>query len=138
MKTYAARTMTAICFTGACLLGSTLFMPSQLYASDISARYIQAQGKQLVIEITAGPNPPALTILIQKFPDGVTMLSSAPPPNRYSAKKNKAKWLFRNLAPGKTKINMTLDRPVSSSEISAEVHFKPQQGGETLQVPVSK
>jgi len=122
-----------------CFLWAGLLMPALLQAAPgITARYVQSQGTQLVIEINVGSSPPASAILIQHLPPGVRILSSQPAAKHYSEKKNKAKWLFRNLRPGTSTVSMTLDRAVTKTEISAEIRFKPQQDGGMETIGVGK
>jgi len=119
------------------LIGVLLFGPVKIHAgSSVSARYIKSSGTQIVIEIDTGPAPPSSVILVQNFPTGATMLSSRPAASNYSPGRNTAKWLLKNLRPGKTTVSATLDREVSGSEISAEIRFVPSQGGrmETVRV----
>ncbi|HEJ83256.1 MAG TPA: hypothetical protein ENO25_01690 [Desulfobacteraceae bacterium] len=124
---------------GAFLLWSGLLMPAMLGAAPaISAGYVQARGTQLAIEITTGSNPPASAILVQQLPPGVRILASQPGFSNYDARRNQAKWLLRQLSPGKSTVTMTLDRAVSANEISAEIRFKPQQGGKMTTIQVKK
>jgi hypothetical protein len=143
METSMAQRMTKLfrlpLLAGACLLWTGLLMPALLLAEpDMSARYVKASGTQLVIEITAGSHPPASAILIQRLPGEVKILDSQPGYSNYNARKNRAKWLLRNLKPGKTKVRMTLDRSVSETNISAEIRFKPAQGGKMITIQVEK
>lgn len=107
-------------------------------APDITARYQSSDGSELQIEITIGSPPPTSAILIQHLPDGVEIVRSSPRTNNYSPGKNVAKWLFRNLSPGKKTVRITLSRSVSSSEISAELRFKPARGGSMTSIGVRK
>lgn len=133
------RALTLSVFFWICFVGGILLPTENLQAeSAISARYIQAQGTQLVIEVMAGPNPPASAILIQRFPQGVKMLSSHPDASNYDSRSNTAKWLLRNLRQGKTTISITLNRPVKGSEMSADLRFKPQGGRSMATIQVSK
>lgn len=125
--------------TGTCFLWAELLMPTLLQAAPaITARYVQSHGTQLVIEINAGSSPPASAILIQHLPPGVRILASQPEAKHYSEEKNKAKWLFRNLRPGRSTVSMTLDRAVTQAEISAVIRFKSQQNGEVETIGVGK
>ena len=109
--------------------GAMVLIPkTMLAASAISASYAKAHGSKLSIEVITGPNPPASAILIQRFPAGITMLNSRPSASNYNPQTNTAKWLLRDLRPGKSTVSITLNRPVSSSEISAELRFKPLGG----------
>lgn len=124
---------------GTCFLWAGLLMPTLLQAAPgITARYLQSQGTQLVIEINVGSSPPASAILIQHLPPGVHILNSQPEAKHYSEKKSKAKWLFRNLHPGRSTVSITLDRAVTKTEISAKIRFKAQQDGEMETIEVGK
>ena len=126
-------------FINICCSISILLRPDDLLgAPTISARYIQAQGTQLVVEVMTGSNPPASAILVQRFPPGVKMLNAQPGVSNYNQGSNTAKWLLRSLRPGRSTIRVTLDRAVRSSDVSAEVRFKPQKGGTMTSVPVSR
>ena len=143
MKTNMAQRITKLfrlsLLTGACLLWIGLLMPAMLLAEpDMSARYVKTSGTQLVIEITAGSQPPASAILIQRLPGEVKILDSQPGYSNYNARKNRAKWLLRNLKPGKSMVRMTLDRSVSETGISAEIRYKPVQGEKMITIQVGK
>lgn len=142
MKTCMAQKVSKVfqlsLLAGSCFLLTGLLPALLQAASGITARYVQAQGTQLVIEISAGSSPPVSAILIQHLPPGVRILGSQPEAKHYSEKGSKAKWLFRNLRPGTSTVNMTLDRAVTKTEISAEIRFKPQQDGEMEIIGVEK
>lgn len=106
--------------------------------AEASAVYTQAQGTLLAVEIRVGAPPPSSLILIQNLPPGVSLLSAQPPANNVNPGKGEAKWLLRDIAPGQFTIRMTLDRPVSAGDISAEIRFKSAQGGGMQTLPVAK
>jgi hypothetical protein len=143
MKTYIT-TMTSkklqlSLLASTCLLWTGLLMPVILQAAPvISAKYVQNNGTQLVIEITAGSNPPASAILMQRLPVGTRILASQPEVSNYNPKKSTAKWLLRNLKPGKSTVSITLDQAVKATEISAEIRFKPQPGEKMITIQVKK
>lgn len=123
----------------ACLLWAGLLMPAMLMAApEITARYSQSQGTRLVIEINVGASQPSSAILVQHLPAGVRILSSQPEPEQYGENRGRAKWLLRNLRPGKSTVSMTLDRAVSGADISAEIRFKSAQGGKMTTIQVEK
>lgn len=123
----------------ACLLWATLLSAAPAMAeSGVSARYAQSSGNQLAIEIITGSNPPASIILIQNLPPGVSIISASPAPGNYNGGQSQVKWLLRNPASGASKITMKLDRKVAASEISAQIRFKPAQGGQMTTQPVEK
>ena len=122
-----------------CLLWVGLLMPVTLQAApNISAKYVKNNGTQLMIEITAGSNPPASAILMQRLPAGTRIIASQPEVSNYNPNKNKAKWLLRNLRPGKSTVSMTLDHAVKATEIAAEIRFKPQPGKKMVTIQVGK
>lgn len=122
-----------------CLLTILLLDSVPLEAApDITARYRRSDGRELQIEITIGSPPPSSAILIQNLPAGVEITQSSPKVNNYSPGKNVAKWLFRDLTPGKKTVHITLNRPVSSSDISAELRYKPARGGSMTSIGVQK
>lgn len=114
-------------------------MPATLLAEpDISARYLQSSGTNLIIEITIGAKPPSPVILIQHLPGDARILNAQPRYSNYNTKKNMAKWLLRDLEQGTSKIRITLDRSVPETGISAEIRFKPQGGGKMTTIQVGK
>lgn len=124
---------------GAFLVLSMFMAPSMIEAaSSITARYSQSSGSQLMVEINIGTPPPASVILIQRFPSGTRMLNSKPKASNYNANKSRAKWLLRNLSPGKSTVRVTLDREVQADEVSAEIRFKPQDGDKMATIQVGK
>lgn len=128
-----------ICF---CLLFFPLLVLLLPWSSDaggeVSGVYTQAHGTLLVVEIRVGAPPPSSLILIQNLPPGISILGAQPPANNVNPGKGEAKWLLRDIAPGQFTIRMTLDRPVNAGEISAEIRFKPAQGGAMQSLPVAK
>ena len=137
MRQGLVKNIRLVLFAEMCILWAGLSIPAILHAeTNIRARYVRAQGTQLVIEITVGSNQPASAILIQHLPPGVRILSSQPEAKHYSEDRNRAKWLFRNLQPGVSTVSMTLDRAVSKTEISGEVRFKPQPEGTMVTIAV--
>jgi hypothetical protein len=105
---------------------------------DVSAVFTQTQGTLLAVEIRIGSPPPASLILVQNLPPGVGILDAQPPANNVNPGKGEVKWLLRSITPGQFTIRMTLDRPVDARDISAEIRFKPAQGGGMQTMPVAK
>ena len=122
-----------------CSLWAGLLMPVMLQAApNISANYVKDNGTQLMIEITTGSNPPASAILMLRLPAGTRIIASQPEVSNYNPKKNNAKWLLRNLRPGKSTVSMTLDHAVNATEIAAEIRFKPKPGEKMVTIQVGK
>ena len=91
-----------------------------------------------MIEITTGSNPPASAILMLRLPAGARIIASQPEVSNYNPEKNKAKWLLRNLRPGKSTVSLTLNQAVQATEISTEIRFKPQSGEKMVTIQVGK
>lgn len=106
--------------------------------AEVSAVYTQAQGTLLVVEIRVGAPPPSSLILVQNLPPGVTLIDAQPPANNVNPGKGEAKWLLRDIAAGQFTIRMTLDRPVVTREVAAEVRYMPARGGGMQTLPVAK
>jgi hypothetical protein len=120
------------------LLVVLLLPRTSVAGGEVSAVYTQNQGTLLVVEIRVGAPPPSSMILVQNLPAGVSILGAQPPANNVNPGKGEAKWLLRDIAPGQFIIRMTLDRPVNAGDISAEIRFKPAQGGDMRTLPVAK
>lgn len=112
--------------------------PGHTAPAALAARYLEAEGTQLAIEINPGPHPPSSLILVQHLPSGVRLLSSSPAANNVNTGKGEIKWLLHSMPPGILLVEMTLDRAVAGDEVSAEIRFKPPEGGEMTTLPVTK
>lgn len=118
---------------------AVLVLPVLLEAAPaVTASYSISSGTRLAIDINVSSPPPASIILVQHFPAGTTMVSAQPGASNYNPRRNVAKWLLRNLRPGKSTVTVTLDRSVSPGEVSAEIRFKPMDGRGMETIPVSR
>jgi hypothetical protein len=117
-----------------------LLLPARAHTASaaLAARYLEAEGTQLTIEINPGSPPPASLILVQRLPSGVRLLNSSPAANNINTDRGEIKWLLHSIPPGSLLVEMTLDRAVADDEISAEIRFKPPEGGEMTTLPVTK
>lgn len=128
---------TCSCLVFLFLLVALLLPRTSDAGAEMSAVYTQAQGTVLAVEIRVGAPPPSSLILIQNLPPGVSILGAQPPANNVSPGKGEAKWLLRDIGPGQFTIRMTLDRPVTTGDISAEIRFMPARGGAMQTMPVA-
>jgi len=111
------------------LILSTLSSPETLQAApQVTAQYSKSEGKEIVVEITVPSPPPSSIIFVQQLPTEVMIQRTQPKANSINQKKGKAKWLLRNLKPGKLSIRMFLDREVDRNEISGEIRFTASNG----------
>jgi hypothetical protein len=123
-----------------CLFALGILLPALSHAASVpvAARYLQAEGTRLTVEINPGSSPPSSLILVQRLPPGVQLLSSSPAANNVNTGKGEVKWLLHSIPPGSMLVEMTLDRAVAGDEVSAEIRFKPPEGGEMIILPVAK
>ena len=119
------------------ILAALLLPMTSDAGAGVSAVYTQDQGTVLVVEIRVGAPPPSSLILIQNLPPGIRILEARPPANNINPG-GEAKWLLRDITPGQITIRMTLDRPVSAGDISAEIRLKTAPGGGMLTLPVAR
>lgn len=111
---------------------------NQAAPASLTARYRQAEGTGLTVEINIGSPPPSSLILVQRLPPGIRLLSASPAANNVNTEKGEVKWLLHSIPPGSLLVEMTLDRAVAADEISAEIRYKPPEGGEMITQPVAK
>ncbi len=117
----------------------TLWGPAGLRAGElVSARYLQAQGRELVVKIIVGSPPPPSLILIQNLPAGVTIRRSRPPAQSVNAARGKAKWLLREVQAGTIVVRMSLDRAVSAATITGEIRYREPSSGTMVTLPIAK
>ncbi len=117
----------------------TLWGPARLRAGElVSARYLRAQGRELVVKIIVGSPPPPSLILIQNLPAGVAVRRSLPPAQSVNAAKGKAKWLLREVQAGTLIVRMSLDRVVSAASIAGEIRYREPSSGTMITLPIAK
>lgn len=119
------------------VLLALLFSGTVSAAAEVRANYSQAQGTNLIVQITIGAPPPRSLILVQRLPPGVQVLA-AQPASQTNTGQGEAKWLLRDLVPGQYTIRMTLDRPVDAGAIFGEIRYLPAQGGKMQSLPVAR
>ncbi len=117
----------------------TLWSPAGLRAGEpISARYLRAQGRELVVQIIVGSPPPPSLIVIQNLPAGVAVRRSLPPAKFVDAAGGKAKWLLREVQAGTIMVRMSLDRAVSAAAIAGEIRYREPKSGTMITLPITK
>jgi len=118
-----------------CLL--FLAFPGQAF-SQVSAAYQHIGDKEVVIRIEVDSPPPSSLILVQKLPPGAVIVYAEPPAEKISQAGGEAKWLFRQLQPGIITVSFSLDREISSAEVSGQIRFKSLQGQGMKTIPVNR
>ncbi|NOX79931.1 MAG: hypothetical protein GXP57_02355 [Deltaproteobacteria bacterium] len=123
----------------ACLVLIMLSLPARLRAGElVTARYLRAQGRKLVVKIIVGSPPPPSLIVIQNLPAGVAIRSSLPPAKSVNAAGGKAKWLLREVQAGTIMVRMSLDRAVSAAAIAGEIRYREPRSGTMVTLPITK
>ncbi len=122
-----------------CLVLVTLMAPAGLRAGElVTARYLRAQGRELVVKIIVGSPPPPSLIFIQNLPAGVTIRRSMPPAQSVNAAGGKAKWLLREVQTGTIVVRMSLDREVQAAAITGEIRYREPRSGTMITLPITK
>jgi len=115
----------------------SIFNPAILQAaSQVTVHYEKSSGSELVVEILVGSPPPTSLIFVQTLPADVIIEHTKPQAKSINAKKGKAKWLLRNLQPGKLSIRISLNREVRRDEISGEIRYKASERKGMIVEPV--
>ncbi|MGW8195365.1 MAG: hypothetical protein ACWGOX_13995 [Desulforhopalus sp.] len=94
----------------------------------VSARYLSASGKDIVLSLAIGTPAPASLIVEQYLPPGTTVLSTSPRAKKIDNTRGNVKWLFRNTASGNLRLSITLRAPINGG-ISATVRYRDPQSG---------
>ena len=91
----------------------------------VSAHYSEPRGTEISWQLSIHKEPPAVVIMIQNIPPGITLLTSTPPFHSYDQEAGTVKWLLTDLEPGELSMNMELDIPIrKKGEISGELLFE--------------
>ena len=107
----------------------TFFAFSEAFADQrVSGRYLKASGKNIVVELNISDTPPPLVIIVQKLPKGTEVIESIPRVKKYSPAKGVAKWLLRNVQPGKMLITLNLKNPIADGVLKGEVRYRDNSG----------
>ncbi len=102
----------------------------------VSGRYISSQGKQIVLELDIAKPPPSNLIVQQFLPAGVNIVSSSPGAIKFDAGKGKAKWLIKQVKPGKMLFSMDLSEEITSGAVRAEVLCRDKKTGEMAEIVI--
>ncbi len=130
MKKLTCRSLFMIGVLCAGLLGCLTALPSTARAGGIvSCKYLRAGGHNIQLELQVAGKAPVTIIVLQNFPVGVRIVDSRPAMKKYNKKKGQAKWLLKNVGPGRKILSMELDKSVKPTEINGELRYRPPNGG---------
>lgn len=130
-----AATIKAAFFTLILLL---LSLPAPLRAAQsVTAQYGRMAGAEVVIEIAVSEPPPPTLIVIQNLPPQVSVIQAQPETKSVNTGKGEVKWLLSGIKAGALALHLTLDRPLSSAEISGEIRYR-EPNGDMVSLPISK
>ena len=95
----------------------------------VSCRYQQAEGKNVSLTLEIGSPPPAMLILVQWIPKGISIIRATPPVKKYDPRTGEAKWLLKQFSPGPMLFSVDLDGEVSADRIHGEIRYKDPDNG---------
>ena len=125
--------MRNLTFSGLCmviclcvgLLGSFVAMPSMARAKGIvSCKYLRAEGRNIELQLEVTGPVPVTIIVLQYLPAGVKILNSKPVMKKYNQKKGVAKWLLKNVRPGRMRVRIKFDKALKPGEIKGELRYR--------------
>ncbi len=107
------------------LLGCFAVMPSMARAEGIvSCKYLKAEGRNIELQLEVTGPAPVTIIVLQYLPAGVKILNSKPAMKKYNHKKGVAKWLLKNVRPGKMRVRMKFDKALKPGKIKGELRYR--------------
>jgi len=104
--------------------------------AEVRAEYLQGGGNAVTIRVEVTRPAPAATIVLQRFPPGVRLLSADPSPADVEPSTGTARWFFKRIRPGRSTISMQLSRPVSSKELSGIIRYREPGTGKMVRVTI--
>jgi hypothetical protein len=102
----------------------------------VSGRYTSSAGREILLQIDVGTPAPATVIIIQSLPPGTEIEQSTPELNMYKLERGEAKWLLKDMAPGRHSLSLRLKGPVSSGAVRGEIRFRNPATGEMVKTGV--
>ena len=120
------------------VLGAGFFDPGEVQAKgQFAARFVQEQGKEIILQVTMGSPPPRTLIVLQRVPTDAVLLSATPEPKQYKRKKGEIRWLVKNPGSGEQNFVSRFYTALTPEKLSAMVRCKDPESGElmTLVVP---
>ncbi|MDD5757550.1 MAG: hypothetical protein PHI06_00545 [Desulfobulbaceae bacterium] len=121
-------------------LFSLLFaaLPMQVWSSPlVTARYKEMKGREIIIAISITDPPPSTIIVLQNVTPQVAVIQSQPATKSVNSSKGEIKWLLSDVTPGEFTLHLTLERPISLTEMSGEIRYR-EPNGRMVSKPISK
>ncbi len=115
-------------------LTSLVAVPAARAEGEITARYLAAQGREIVLEIQVGTPAPGSLIVIQRTPRGSSLQKAVPLPKQSG--RGEIKWLIRQPSPGTLTLRTTFAEPLSPGAVSAVIRCKDPLTGKMLTIKV--
>ncbi|BHH82975.1 hypothetical protein [Desulforhopalus sp. 52FAK] len=116
------------CFLTVLIIG---LLPLASHASTVNGRYLKGSGSTITLEISVGKPAPSSIIVEQSFSQKNKVTAAQPKPNKMSGNGN-AKWLLKNIKPGKKRFTLQLASPLKGS-IRGVVRYKDPASGKFLE-----
>ena len=106
-------------------------LPLISHASTVNGRYIKGAGSTITLEISVGNPAPTSIIVEQSFSQKNKIKAAHPKPKKISGNGN-AKWLVKNIKPGKKRFTLQLASPLKGS-IRGVLRYKDPSTGKFLE-----
>ncbi|MBC8316798.1 MAG: hypothetical protein H8E41_02765 [Desulfobulbaceae bacterium] len=88
-------------------------------ADLVSGSYTSFSGNSIVLSIDIQSPPPASLIIEQYLPPGTEIVGSEPKLKKYNIKKGEAKWLLKDVRPGKMTVKLQLAGKIAKGDVRA-------------------
>ncbi|MBU0673900.1 MAG: hypothetical protein KJ950_04585 [Proteobacteria bacterium] len=112
-----------------CLILVGMLCPGSALAEEgVHAWYLNRTGNKIRIAIDIKSPPPPVVIVMQKIPEGVTIVSSQPRLQKKDSEHGEVKWLLRNLKTGRTEVVIQMSREVVAGELSGDIRWQSSFG----------
>ena len=105
-------------------------------AGLVSGHYVSSSGKIVELSLEIKSPPPASLILEQYLPPGTEIIRSQPKFKKYSIGNGEAKWLLKDVSPGKMSVRLELADKVAKGGIRALIRYKDPASGEFVESTV--
>lgn len=103
----------------------------------VSCRYLQSEGKNILLELSITAPVPHMVIVVQRIPPAASIVNASPGYKKYDAQRGVAKWMLTGLKPGPMQMVMTLDKPVHKGEVTGEIRYKHPATGHMVNMAIS-
>ena len=112
-----------------------LMTPFAVQAASVSGRYLRASGTTITLEIVVNKPAPSSIIVEQFFAPENKIKTARPQPQKIDIHRS-AKWLVKNLRPGKRRFSVQLTAPLQGS-VRGVVRYKDPMSGTFLETNIA-